>query len=341
MATPTRLLLRLHYFRRPPHAAHLLRRSSPSMDAQAVRHLHVASPRAAGNSSIRWFQRSHTHAPSSSPPPLPRNRIPRALANTLACTSAAALLAGSGNGNDDTSDDRELPHDHGRDREKRRWTDVLIAVCLMVHGVDVATKGRLDVWGTKHNALIRKGEIWRLLTSSFLHGGIIHLGLNMFSLDDIGPMVEEAIGPARFLAIYCTSALAGSLMSYLFTPKPSVGASDAICGLISTHAVYMWRHRGHLEKAQENLEEIAFVIFMNLCIGLLLRRIIDNWAHLGGLLGGAAMGWFVGPNWSGGPVSIAEDGAIVFQDRAPLAQLIKGTRRLTKWKDACNEQPDT
>ncbi|XP_073363693.1 RHOMBOID-like protein 10, chloroplastic [Aegilops tauschii subsp. strangulata] len=281
MATLTRLLLQLHYFTRPPHAAHLLRRSSPSMDAQAMRHLHVASLRAAGNSSIRWFGRSHAHPPSSSPPPLPHNRIHRALANTLACTSAAALLAGSGNGNDDTSDDQELPHDHGGDREKRRWTDVLIAVCIMVHGVDVATKGRLDVWGTK---------------------------LNMFSLDDIGPMVEEAIGPARFLAIYCTSALAGSLMSYLFTPKPSVGASDAICGL---------------------------------CIGLLLRRIIDNWAHLGGLLGGAAMGWFVGPNWSGGPVYVAEDGAIVFQDRAPLAQLIKGTRRLTKWNDACNEQPDT
>ncbi|XP_044318705.1 RHOMBOID-like protein 10, chloroplastic [Triticum aestivum] len=333
MATPTRLLLRLHYFRRPPHAAHLLRRSPP-----ALRHLHVASPRAAGNSSIRWFGRPHAHPPPSSPPPLPRNRNHRALANTLACTSAAALLAGSGNGNDDdTSNDQELPGD----REKRRWTDALIAVCLMVHGVDAATKGRLGVWGTKHNALIKKGEIWRLLTSSFLHGGIIHIGLNMFSLDDIGPMVEEAIGPARFLAIYCTSALSGSLMSYLFTPKTSVGASDAICGLISAHAVYMWRHRGHLEKAQENLEEIAFVIFMNLCIGLLLYRIIDNWAHLGGLLGGAAMGWFVGPNWSGGPVSVAEDGALVFQDRAPLAQLIKGARRLTKWNDASNEQPDT
>ncbi|KAM3391791.1 hypothetical protein ACQJBY_013101 [Aegilops geniculata] len=306
MATPTRLLLRLHHFRRLPHAAHVLRRSPP-----AVRHLHVASLRAAGNSGIRW----------SSPMPLPRNLIHRASANT--------------------SDDQELPHDHGRDREKRRWTDVLIALCLMLHAVDVATTRRLCAWGMKDNALIRKGEIWRLLTSSFLHGGIIHIGLNMFSLDDFGPMVEEATGPARFLAICCTSALAGSLMSYLFTPKPSVGASDAICGLISAHAVYMWRHRGHLEKAQENLEEIAFVIFMNLCIGLLLWRIIDNWAHLGGLLGGAAMGWFVGPNWSGGPVSVAEDGAIVFQDRAPLSQLIKGTRRLTKWNDACKEQPDT
>lgn len=59
--------------------------------------------------------------------------------------------------------------------------------------------------------------------------------------------------------------------------------------------------------------------------------------QLGGLLGGAAMGWFVGPNWSGGRVSVGEDGALVFQDRSPLAQLINGARRLTKWNDAYNE----
>ncbi|KAM3391792.1 hypothetical protein ACQJBY_013102 [Aegilops geniculata] len=154
---------------------------------------------------------------------------------------------------------------------------------------------------TKVNSLISKGQIWRLVTPALLHGPLYHITLNTFSLASIGPQVEEVAGPKRFLAIYFTSALSGSLMSYWFNSAHSVGASGAIFGLVGAQAVYLWRHQELFANAKENLENIKYVVLLNLGIGILCRR-IDNWAHLGGLLGGAAVEWFYGPDWKGRPL---------------------------------------
>ncbi|XP_078179843.1 RHOMBOID-like protein 10 [Carex rostrata] len=175
---------------------------------------------------------------------------------------------------------------------KRFWTDVLLGANLLAYGAQVASKGRLVLWGAKVNSLIREGQIWRLATSSFLHANILHLMVNCYSLNSIGPPVERLVGPSRFLEIYFSSALASSLMSYHFCPAPSLGASGAVCGLVGAYAVYIWRNKNRIRSADKQLERIGSVIALNMVIGLTTKG-IDNWGHLGGLLGGAAVSWYL------------------------------------------------
>ncbi|VAI18292.1 unnamed protein product [Triticum turgidum subsp. durum] len=156
----------------------------------------------------------------------------------------------------------------GINSKKRLWTNVLLAVNILAYIAQIASQGKLIMWGAKFNC---------------------------FSLNSIGPTVELVTGPKRFLAVYFTSALAGSLMSYRYCQSPSVGASGAIFGLKS-HIFGLIQGMG------------------------LLSRGIDNWGHLGGLLGGVAAAWFLGPAWQN--QYVAKDGRMVFKDRAPIHQLI-------------------
>ncbi|GJN13208.1 hypothetical protein PR202_ga31553 [Eleusine coracana subsp. coracana] len=130
----------------------------------------------------------------------------------------------------------------------------LISYILSAKGrylAQVATQGKLLMWGAKFNC---------------------------FSLNSMGPTVEMLTGPKRFLAVYFTSALAGSLMSYRYCEFPAVGASGAIFGLVGAYAVYMWRHKRFLGNGKESLEHIGRVVVLNMGMGLLSRG-IDNWAH--------------------------------------------------------------
>jgi len=90
---------------------------------------------------------------------------------------------------------------------------------------------------------------------------------------------------------------------------------------VGAYAVYMWRHRSYFGNARESLEHIGRVVVLNMGMGLLSRG-IDNWGHLGGLLGGVAVAWFLGPAWQ--YQHVAKDGRVVFKDRAPVLRLIKG-----------------
>ncbi|KAL6656121.1 hypothetical protein ACP70R_006947 [Stipagrostis hirtigluma subsp. patula] len=241
-----------------------------------------------------------------------------ALGNAFSASYVCSFAFFDGNGSDGTYIRRgKVPSRRPRriDSKKRLWTNVLLAVNI------VATQGKLLMWGAKINSLIDRGQLWRLATSSLLHANLAHLAFNCFSLNSIGPMVEMLTGPRRFLAVYFTSALAGSLMSYRCCELPAVGASGAIFGLVGSYAVYMWRHRRFFGNGKESLEHIGRVVVLNMGMGLLSRG-IDNWGHLGGLLGGVAMAWFLGPAWQ--YQYVAKDGRVVFKDRAPIHRLIKG-----------------
>ncbi|CAN1143293.1 RHOMBOID-like protein 10, chloroplastic [Linum perenne] len=113
----------------------------------------------------------------------------------------------------------------------RNLTNVLLAANILVFAAQFATRGELLFWGAKINSLIDRGEIWRLVTSSFLHSGILHLMVNCYSLNSVGPTVESLTGAKRFLAVYFTSAIASSTASYWLCKGPSVGASGAVFGL--------------------------------------------------------------------------------------------------------------
>jgi rhomboid protease GluP len=153
--------------------------------------------------------------------------------------------------------------------------------------------------GAKDNALILAGQYWRFLTSMFLHGGLLHIGFNAWALYALGPESERIYGTGRFLAIYFIAGLAGGVASYVISPYPAVGASGAIFGLIGALAVFYYTSRQLLgDTARQQLGSLITVIMINLFIGFSSGGLIDNWAHLGGLAGGAIAGWLLAPRFA-------------------------------------------
>ncbi len=151
-------------------------------------------------------------------------------------------------------------------------------------------------FGMKINEAILAGQLWRLITPLLLHGSIMHIGFNMYALLVIGAGMESRMGHARFLMLYLVSGFAGNVFSFYFTDSPSLGASTAIFGLLAAEGIFLHFNKKHFgargKKALGNLITIAVV---NLAIGMAPG--IDNWGHIGGLLGGLVFAWFGGPRW--------------------------------------------
>jgi rhomboid protease GluP len=149
--------------------------------------------------------------------------------------------------------------------------------------------------GMKVNELILEGQIWRLFTPMLLHGSFLHLGFNMYALYMLGPSLESSYGQARFLALYLLSGFAGNVMSFLFSANPSLGSSTAIFGLIGAEGIFLYRNRELFgPQAQRALTNVVFIAAANLLFGATTQG-IDNWGHIGGLLGGTFFAWFAGP----------------------------------------------
>ncbi|MBR5160986.1 MAG: rhomboid family intramembrane serine protease [Thermoguttaceae bacterium] len=151
-------------------------------------------------------------------------------------------------------------------------------------------------FGADYGPLVAAGEWFRIITSAFVHIGFIHILFNMVILWQIGHVVERLYGNLLFLVVYLGSAVAGSLMSLTMNPLViSAGASGAIFGLFGALLAYMLRRHGaipkHMVRRIRN-DAIAFVVF-NLIYGM--QAGIDNWCHLGGLLGGFFLGVIVAP----------------------------------------------
>ncbi|OQY90186.1 MAG: hypothetical protein B6D38_04180 [Anaerolineae bacterium UTCFX1] len=148
----------------------------------------------------------------------------------------------------------------------------------------------------KSNDLIRAGQIWRLLTPALVHGGIAHIGFNMYALLIFGVNLERAYGHWRFLLLYILSAFTGNVMSFLFTSGVSVGASTAIFGLIGAELIFLLQNRKlFAHQFRSAIGNVIFIIFVNLFLGL--APSIDNWGHIGGLVGGFMFASFAGPLW--------------------------------------------
>jgi rhomboid protease GluP len=141
----------------------------------------------------------------------------------------------------------------------------------------------LIAFGAKVNSLIQAGEVWRLLTSNFIHIGIIHLIFNLYALWALGPLTEKSYGRRRFFMIYILSGLGGSIASFLFTTALSAGASGSIFGLLGALLYYSYK-RPYLWKSGLGMN-LVIVIFVDFGFGL-IQPGIDNFAHLGGLLSG-------------------------------------------------------
>jgi rhomboid protease GluP len=177
---------------------------------------------------------------------------------------------------------------------------VTYALLAMTSVVSLLTLGgdqaQLESWLLLDKfALLLDGEYWRLLTVTLVHGSLIHLVFNMYALWIIGPIVEALYGSGRYLAIYLLCAAAGSAASFATSPNPAVGASGAVFGLFGALLVADRVHRPALTRNARNLTmQIGILIAINLLIGFSVRG-IDNAAHIGGLLAGAWLGFFLVP----------------------------------------------
>lgn len=148
--------------------------------------------------------------------------------------------------------------------------------------------------GMKINERIIHGELWRLFTPMLLHGGLLHIGFNMYALYVIGPSLERTFGGRRFLLLYLVSGFAGNVFSFIFTSANSLGASTAIFGIFGAQGIFIYQNRKLFgERSRAMLNQIILLAAINLVIGL--QANIDNWGHVGGLIGGVAFAWFAGP----------------------------------------------
>ena len=146
--------------------------------------------------------------------------------------------------------------------------------------------------GAKVNFLINEGQIWRLITCAFLHGGLIQMIFNMYALKILGPELEYVYGRIKYILIYIFSAIVASIFSYIWGPDSvSVGASGAIFGMFGAMLIFGIRHRKQIGKAY--MMNIVQVIFINVVIGLSSNN-IDNAAHFGGLIIGGLMAIILG-----------------------------------------------
>lgn len=175
---------------------------------------------------------------------------------------------------------------------------VIMVVVFILQQAGSAFFANFDVTytGLKINELIQMGQYWRLITPMFLHGSILHLGFNAYALFIFGPGLERHFGHLRFITLFLLSGFAGNVMSFMFSAAPSLGSSTAIFGLLGAEGVFLYRNQrlfgSQARRALNNLIVIAVINFM---IGLSARGQIDNWGHLGGLIGGTIFAWFGGP----------------------------------------------
>lgn len=132
---------------------------------------------------------------------------------------------------------------------------------------------------------VAEGQWYRLVTSMFLHGGLMHIAFNMLSLWWIGGPLEAALGRARYLTLYFASGLAGSALTYLLAApnQPTVGASGAIFGLFGATAVLMRR-------LKYDMRPVIILLVINLVITFGWSGIAWQ-AHVGGLVGGVLIGY--------------------------------------------------
>ena len=141
--------------------------------------------------------------------------------------------------------------------------------------------------GALVRAKVLAGEWWRMVTAMFLHGGFDHIIGNMIVLYIVGMAAEHAFGSTRMLLVYFAGGLAGSTLSLLASPGPSVGASGAVFGVLAAVVVTLYRHQKQFYVRDKRIGIVlAGWAGYQLLTGF-LTPFVDNFAHLGGIIGGA------------------------------------------------------
>ena len=173
--------------------------------------------------------------------------------------------------------------------------NVLVFLAMVASGISFTQPTPQDVlnWGGDFGpATVGAHQYWRLLTSCFLHFGIIHIGFNMYVLYQIGPFIESVFGRVRYLAIYFFAGLAGSVVSVWMHPMAvGAGASGAIFGLYGAVFGFLLIQRSSLNPAATKsiARSAGIFVLYNVIYGS-MSRTTDLSAHFGGLIAGFLAG---------------------------------------------------
>lgn len=178
---------------------------------------------------------------------------------------------------------------------KYSLTSRLVMANVFIYGLQVFFPS-ITKMGVKVSEKVLAGkELYRLFTAQFLHGGLTHLGTNIYSLQAVGHDVERYFGGGRYLATYLASGVVANVVSAIKTPNPSLGASGAVFGVIGGYLVFLNRNSGIFGRRGEYMAgAVSRTIMFNLILGA-MSPMVDNWSHLGGAIGGAAMSYYFGP----------------------------------------------
>lgn len=177
-------------------------------------------------------------------------------------------------------------------------TPLLVDICFVVFFAMAATgagfvsfSGEATVqWGSNYSPLTLSGQWWRLLTSVFLHGGLLHIAFNMYALYYIGMLLERPLGKFPFLVAFLVTGVLSSLCSVWWHGiTNSVGASGAIMGLFGIFIALLTTDLINPEVRKGLLKDFTVMVGLNLVIGL--SGGIDNAAHVGGLVSGLVVGY--------------------------------------------------
>lgn len=229
------------------------------------------------------------------------NAAPRGILaeEIMGCYEARRIVrsAGGGGGDGPRVTRAEAAERILRMRKPVRLLWLLLAangvVFLMMAAGGAGTSPRTLVeFGALFGPLIGRGEVWRLLTAMFIHIGILHLGFNSYVLYVLGRDAEAIFGSVRFGLVYLMAGLAGGIASACMThDRISAGASGAIFGLGGALIAFAIVNRRFLPASAfaRWMKNLGMFVIVNLAFGLSVPN-IDNYAHLGGLVGGFLFG---------------------------------------------------
>jgi rhomboid protease GluP len=158
---------------------------------------------------------------------------------------------------------------------------------------------RVLQWGADYGPYTLNGQYWRLITSMFLHFGIIHIAGNMWCLWSLGRLAEKLLGSLTLFCVYLLTGIGASLLSLSWDPmRVSAGASGAIFGIagVLITTLYFGKHNLQKEAVRRLLGYVVRFSLLNLLFGL--QGHIDNMAHAGGLVSGLLIGFFLARTFS-------------------------------------------
>ncbi len=185
-------------------------------------------------------------------------------------------------------------------------TIVLLIINISIYlFIAVATIGRGDLqtiiyyYGGISQWALSRGLVYTIVSALFLHGSFLHIAFNMFALYQLGLLVERVYGQKKFLIFYFGTGIAGNLSAAFFSPSgiPTIGSSSAIFGLVGVLFILGFRKDTPTILQSVTGFSLLPIIIINLIFGFTAQN-ISNSAHIGGLLSGIALGWFIGPGYS-------------------------------------------